>query len=110
MTSNCSADDRDSALFIVLVKICNINIHFICDLIKHVSPVSLNPNGIVLRTADKHITLPDGVHEGTASGTALEAGIPMLPCFRGTGYDGGQRTQLDFGSNLYVIEEETNHE
>ena len=80
------------------------------DLIKHVSPVSLNPNGIVLRTADKHITLPDGVHEGTASGTALTAGIPMLPCFRGTGYDGGQRTQLDFGSNLYVIEEEINHE
>ena len=28
----------------------------------------------------------------------------------GTGYDDKQRTQLDFGSNLYVIEEESLHE
>jgi alpha-galactosidase len=75
------------------------------DLVKHVAPVNLNPNGIVLRTADRHMSMPDGIHEGLASGTALEAGIPMLPAFRGTGYDTNQRTQLDFGSNLYIIEE-----
>ena len=37
-------------------------------------------------------------------GSALTAGIPMLPAFRGTGYDANQRTQLDYGSNLYIIE------
>ena len=74
------------------------------SLVKHVSPVSLNPNGFILRTADKHFTLPDGEHIGIASGSALGAGIPMLPAFRGTGYDKQQRTQLDFGSSLYVIE------
>ena len=74
------------------------------SLVKHVAPVALNPNGFILRTADKHITLPDGQHTGTASGSALAAGIPMLPAYRGTGYDKQQRTQLDFGSSLYVIE------
>lgn len=76
------------------------------DLVKHVTPVALNPNGVILRTADRHMTMGDGVHEGTASGAALYSGIPMLPVFRGTGYDDKQRTQLDFGSNVYVIEEE----
>lgn len=74
------------------------------SLVKHVAPVELNPNGFILRTADKHITLPDGEHTGTATGSALTAGIPMLPAFRGTGYDANQRTQLDYGSNLYIIE------
>ena len=76
------------------------------DLVKHVAPVNLNPHGLILRTADHHFTLPDGVHEGSASGNALMAGIPMLCAFRGTGYDTHQRTQLDFGSNLYIIEED----
>ena len=74
------------------------------SLVKHVAPVDLNPHGFILRTADKHITLPDGEHTGMATGSALMAGVPMLPAFRGTGYHAGQRIQLDFGSNLYIIE------
>jgi len=73
-------------------------------LVKHVAPVELNPNGFILRTADKHITLPNGEHTGTATGGALTAGIPILPAFRGTGYSADQRTQLDFGSDLYIVE------
>jgi hypothetical protein len=61
---------------------------------------------MILRTADKLMTMEDGIHQGTASGAAFDHGIPMLPMFRGTGYDTNQRTQLDFGSNLYIIEEE----
>ena len=38
---------------------------------------------------------------------ASRAGIMLLPLFRGTGYDENQRTHGDFGSNLYIIEEET---
>ncbi len=79
------------------------------SLIKHVAPVDLNPNGLVMRTVDKYRTLSDGIHQGKASGGALEAGIPMLPMFRGTGYREDQRTQLDFGSNIYIIEEENTH-
>ena len=73
-------------------------------LVKHVAPVNLNPNGFILRTADRLATLPDGVQEVTVSGAALSAGIMLQPLFRGTGYDQNQRTQLDFGSNLYIIE------
>ena len=75
-------------------------------LVKHVAPVNLNPNGVILRTVDRHYTMPDGVQEWTVSAAALESGIMLLPLFRGTGYDGNQRTQLDYGSSLYIIEAE----
>ena len=76
------------------------------SLVKHVAPVDLDPNGFVLRIADRHITLPDGKQEIRASGAAFSAGIMLLPLFRGTGYDQNQRTFTDFGSELYIIEEE----
>ncbi len=88
----------------------NLRIGQFGDLVKHVLPVNLNPNGLVLRTADKLMTLPNGIQEGSASGAALLSGIPMLPAYRGTGYDQNQRNQLDFGSNLYIIEEVTDRE
>ena len=75
-------------------------------LLKHVAPVDLNPNGSVIRTADKHLGLEDGVELYHVTGAALMSGITLLPLFRGTGYDKNQRTQGDYGSNLYVIEEE----
>ncbi|MBR5310679.1 MAG: alpha-galactosidase, partial [Oscillospiraceae bacterium] len=75
------------------------------SLIKHVVPVNLDPNGFILRTADKLITLPDGNQEFKASGAAFEAGIMLFPLFRGTGYDKEQRTLTDFGSELFIIEE-----
>lgn len=75
-------------------------------LVKHVAPVNLDPNGLLLRAADRYITLPDGTQNFHASGAALMAGIRLLPNFRGTGYDANQRTLTDFGSELYIIEEE----
>ena len=80
------------------------------SLVKHVAPVNLNPNGTILRMADRLITLPDGSQECRCSGAALMAGIRLLPNFRGTGYDKNQRTLTDFGSELYLIEEETDRE
>jgi hypothetical protein len=70
--------------------------------------VNLNPNGLIIHTADHHITMPDGTQNITASGAALMSGVRLLPLFRGTGYDQRQRTLADFGSELYIIEEE-NH-
>ncbi len=75
------------------------------NLLKHVAPVNINPNGMLLKMADRHVTLPGGVEEMTVSGAALESGILLRPLFRGTGYDQNQRTQGDFGSDVYVIEE-----
>ena len=83
-----------------------IRIGQFAHLLKHVTPVSIDPNGAVLRTADKHYGLEDGVEGYHVSGAALTSGIILQPMFRGTGYDKNQRTQGDYGSNVYIIEEE----
>ncbi|MBQ2927312.1 MAG: alpha-galactosidase [Oscillospiraceae bacterium] len=75
------------------------------SLLKHVAPVNIDPNGALLRIADRHFTLPDGAEALTVSGAALMSGILLKPLFRGTGYDGSQRTQGDFGSDIYIVEE-----
>ena len=75
------------------------------NLLKHVAPVSIDPNGALLRTVDRHYTLPDGEECYTVSGAALRSGITLMPRFRGTGYDRRQHTHADFGSDVYVIEE-----
>ena len=46
-----------------------------------------------------------GAEELTASGAALTSGIMLRPQFRGTGYDKNQRTQGDFGSDVFIAEE-----
>ena len=74
-------------------------------LLKHVVPVNINPNGALLRIADSRVTMPDGAQDLQLSGSALTAGIMLLPGFRGTGYDENQHTQGDFGSDIYVAEE-----
>ena len=75
------------------------------NLLKHVAPVSIDPNGPLLRMADRHYTLPDGEECYTVSGAALRSGITLMPRFRGTGYDKRQHTHADFGSEVYVIRE-----
>jgi alpha-galactosidase len=74
------------------------------NLLKHVVPVNLKPNGIIVSTADAHYALPDGGEDKTASGAALAAGVMLKPMFRGSGYSTDQRNQGDFGSNVYIIE------
>lgn len=74
-------------------------------LVNFVSPVALDPGGTVLRTADRLYALPDGAEDLTVSGAALGGGILLQPQFTGTGYHKNIRTQGDFGSTLYVIEE-----
>ncbi len=73
------------------------------SLLKHVVPVNINPNGLLLHAADGRITLKSGVTDLTLSGNALMSGILLPPTFRGTGYDEEQRTHADFGSDVYVI-------
>ena len=74
-------------------------------LLKHVAPVNVNPNGALLRAADARYTLKAPAEERLLSGAALMAGMVLRPLFRGTGYEETQRTQADFGSDIYIIEE-----
>ena len=73
------------------------------SLLKHVVPVNINPHGALLRIADSHYTLKNAAEDITVSGAALMSGIMLKPLFRGTGYDENQRTQGDFGSDIFVI-------
>jgi len=74
-------------------------------LVKHISPVALDPNGVVLRTADRLYPMNDGVQKLEASGNALMSGIMLAPRFAGTGYDPAGRNQGDFCSNVYAVQE-----
>ena len=73
-------------------------------LVKHIVPVELDPNGIVLRTADRHYPMADGQEAMEASGNALMAGVMLSPKFQGTGYNKDGRNQGDYCSNVYVVE------
>ncbi len=74
------------------------------SLVKHIAPVELNPNGFVLRTADRLYPMPDGVEKMAASGSALMSGVMLSSRFQGTGYNKDGRNQGDFCSNVYVVE------
>ncbi len=76
-------------------------------LIKHVVPVELNPDGIIMRAANRHYSLKDCEETYTCSSEALAAGIPLCEQFIGTGYRESVRMLGDFGSNMYITEKES---
>ncbi len=96
---------RADARYNVLSREQSMRLGQFGGLLKHVAPMDVDPNGLLLRAADRRVELPDGQENLTATGAALISGILLKPLFRGTGYDKNQRTQGDFGSNVYVIEE-----
>lgn len=75
-------------------------------LVKHIAPVNLDPNGVVLRTVDHRYAMDDAVESFLASGAALDAGVALTSLFLGTGYDKALRVQGDMSSYVYVAEAE----
>ena len=73
-------------------------------LMKHILPVELNPEGILLRVANRHYSLRDCVQEYKCGEEALRSGIPLCSQFSGTGYNEKVRMHGDFGSDLYITE------
>jgi alpha-galactosidase len=76
-------------------------------LIKHVLPVELNPDGMIIRTANRHYSRKDCVETYTCSSEALKSGIPLNEQFIGTGYNENIRMLGDFGSNMYITQAST---
>ena len=72
-------------------------------LVKHIMPVSLNPDGIVLRTVGRFYCLTDCVETYECRGDMLNAGLRLNSQFIGSYYNERTRLLGDFGSNLYVI-------
>ncbi|GAB2461691.1 alpha-galactosidase [Xylanimonas ulmi] len=74
------------------------------ELVKHILPVELNPDGLVMRTAGKVRNVPDDVERYDASGAMLASGVLLHNQFVGSHYNEQTRLLGDFGSNLYVVE------
>jgi alpha-galactosidase len=72
-------------------------------LVNHVSPVKLDPNGLVMNVVSKHKSLPDGVETYRGTGELLAAGIRLEMQFSGTGHTPALRMLGDFGSTLYTV-------
>ena len=79
-------------------------------LVKHIAPVDLDPNGVVLRTVDHRYAMDDGSESFSASGAALDWGVALNPRFMGTGYDKALRVQGDMSSYVYVAVPEKEQE
>mgnify|MGYP000920401488 FL=1 len=72
-------------------------------LVKHIMPFTLNPEGFLLRTANRFYSLTDCVEKYTGYGDMLMSGIILNNQFMGTHYNNHTRLLGDFGSNLYII-------
>ncbi len=72
-------------------------------LMKHILPIELKPDGLILRMANRHYSLTDCIQEFSCSNLALSAGLPLPSQFSGTGYNDKVRMLGDFGSDLYII-------
>jgi alpha-galactosidase len=90
----------------ITTKRQNLYIERFGELTKHILPIELNPNGVILRTANKYYKMSDNIESYQANGAMLSAGILLNNQFIGSYYNENTRLLGDFGSNLYVIKEE----
>ncbi len=95
-----------SARYHLVCKRQSLFVKRLGGLVKHVLPLELDPDGFVLRTANKFFTMPDGAEDFVASGAALMSGVGLNNQFLGTGYNERLHMLGDFGSALYTIKKE----
>lgn len=95
-----------SARYHLVCKRQSLFVKRLGGLVKHVMPLELDPDGFVLRTANKFFTMPDGAEDFVASGAALMSGVGLNNQFLGTGYNERLHMLGDFGSALYTIKKE----
>ncbi len=77
-------------------------------LVNHVSPIRLDPSGLVMNVVSRHTSLPDADEHYTGTGELLEVGIRLHMQFAGTGHTPQLRMLGDYGSTLYtVVREDT---
>ena len=73
------------------------------ELVKHIIPVSLHPEGLILRTANKYYKMNNCVEQYEGDGNLLMQGIRLNNQFMGSYYNQNTRLLSDYGSNLYII-------
>ena len=89
--------------FIVTTRAQRLFIKRFGGLVKHLLPLPLNPDGFILRIANRIYALFDCIENYECSGSALAAGIMLNNQFMGGYYNNKIRLLGDYGSSLYVI-------
>jgi alpha-galactosidase len=72
-------------------------------LVKHILPVTLDPNGFILRTVNRRYALTDCIENYECSGDTIAAGIMLNNQFMSSYYNNKTRLLGDYGSNLYTF-------
>ncbi len=85
----------------------NIYVKRFGGLVKHLLPVELNPEGLLLRTANKFYAMKDCVEQYEGNGAMFASGVLLNNQYMGTGYNEHIRLMGDFGSNLYITTQST---
>ena len=110
LVSPAETDDRlrvtglNAGEYVVRTRPQRLHVGRFGSLINHISPVTLDPEGYIMRQINRYYSLADCVEEYRASAAALSVGIPLNNQFAGTGYNENVRMLGDFGSNLYIVE------
>jgi alpha-galactosidase len=97
--------DPDAA-YVVRSRAQRLMIARFGNLINHVTPVRLDPRGLVLQTVGRFHSLRDAVEEHRGTGSLLAEGIRLHDRFQGTEYNESIRMAGDHGSTLYTVQKE----
>ncbi len=73
------------------------------SLLKNVIPVSVRPDGLIVRLANRMYKMKENTEKWEASGSAIVSGLPLAQLYAGMGYSEELRMEGDFLSNIYVI-------
>lgn len=95
---------RQDMLYDMQVRRQKMNIETFGGIVNYVLPVHLNPDGLILKAANKVYRLPTEDEHYTAYGSLLcGAGVQFLQDFTGSGYSEDMRLMADFGSRVHYL-------
>ncbi|MCL2320716.1 MAG: alpha-galactosidase [Oscillospiraceae bacterium] len=95
---------ESDAFYRVSTKAQKLYIKRFGGLVKHILPLTLNPDGFILKMANRFYTLTDCIETYDCSGKALASGVMLSNQFMGSYYNDKTRLLGDFGSNLYILQ------
>jgi len=96
-------DLKNDRIYRVATRAQRLYVKRFGGLVKHILPVTLNPDGFILRLANRHYALTDCVEIYECRGNTLASGVLLNNQFMGSHYNERTRLLGDYGSNLYVV-------
>lgn len=97
---------RDGVMYQVTAKPQRVMLERLGHLVNHVSPIKLDPRGVVMGIVNRHKSLRDAPESYRGTGELLAAGIRLEMQFSGTGHTPALRMLGDYGSTMYVVRRE----